>query len=118
MRYIGKDMRERMDLLGLTADEVANKAFMEEGAIEAILQNRTAFEEIDEFDMSLICSVLHCEPAYFTDEKVKEKDLLTASMNRGSDTKKSRKVKAQIQDFMRDFAFISDVLAETEGKDR
>ena len=33
MLYIGKDMQTRMDLLGLTADEVADKAFMEKEKI-------------------------------------------------------------------------------------
>lgn len=65
MLYIGKDMQERMNLLGLTADEVADKAFMEKENIEAIIQNKTALEEIDEFDLSLICSVLHCEADFF-----------------------------------------------------
>ena len=37
-----------------------------------------------------------------------------ASVNRGSDTEKSMKVKAKIEDYMRDFAFVSDILSEME----
>lgn len=114
MLYIGKDMQTRMDLLGLTADEVADKAFMEKEKVDAIIQNKIALEEIDEFDMALICGVLHCEEAFFKDPAVREKDLLMASVNRGSDTEKSMKVKAKIEDYMRDFAFVSDILSEME----
>lgn len=114
MLYIGEDMQNRMNLLELTADEVADKAFMEKEEIDAIIQNRTALEEIDEFDMSLICGVLHCKPEFFTDTDIREKDLLSAFMNRGLDNGKSMNVKAKIQDFMSDFAFVTDVLSEVE----
>lgn len=112
MLYIGKEMQDRMELLGLTAAEVAEKAFMEKETIDTIIQNKIALEEIDEFDMSLICSILHCKPEYFADANMKEKDLLMASMNRGLDSKISMEVKARIQDFMTDFAFIKDILLE------
>lgn len=112
MLYIGTDMQNRMDLLGLTVNEVAEKTFLEESFINAILCNEVAFEDVDEFDLNLICSVLHCKPEYFTDESVKSKDLLLVSMNRGCETKQSRMVKAKIQDFMNDFAFVDEVLAE------
>lgn len=114
MLYIGEDVKNRMNLLDLTVDEVADKAFMEKGAVDAIIQNKVALEEIDEFDLSLLCGVLHCKTEFFTDEAVKRKDLLLASMNRGLDNEKSRKVKAKIQDFMNDFAFVTDVLSEVE----
>lgn len=112
MLYIGNDMQERMNLLGLTVEEVADKTFLEEEVIHAIISNEIALEEMDEFDLSLICGVLHCREEYFTDSNVKEKDLLLVSMNRGMDNQKSRNVKAKIQDFMNDFAFVTDVLSE------
>lgn len=114
MLYIGKAMQDRMNILGLTADEVAERAFVGKETVDAIIENKIALEEIDEFDMSLICSVLHCKPEYFADANMKEKDLLMASMNRGLDNKKSMEVKARIQDFMTDFAFIKDILSEME----
>lgn len=114
MLYIGKDMQDRMNLLSLTVDEVADKVFMEKENIDAIIQNKIALEEIDEFDMSLICSVLHCSTEFFIDADAKEKDLLVASMNRGLDNEKSMKVKAKIQDFMSDFAFATSILSEIE----
>lgn len=112
MLYIGEDIQNRMNVLGLTADEVADRAFMEREDMNAIINNRVALEEIDEFDMSLICSVLHCKTDFFTNADAKEKDLLSASMNRGFDNEKSMKVKAKIQDFMNDYAFVMDILSE------
>lgn len=114
MSCIGKDMKARMDLLRLTPDELADRTFMEKKDIDAILKDKIELEQIDEFDFSLICSALHCRPEFFTDEKVRERDLLVGSMNRGSDNEKSRKVKAKIQDFMNDFVFVTDVLSEVK----
>lgn len=114
MLYIGEELQKRMNLLGLTTDEVADKAFMEKEDVDAIVQNKIALEEIDEFDMELICGVVHCKPGFFTDMDVREKDLLLASMNRGLDNEKSMKVKAKLQDFMSDFAFVTDILSEVE----
>lgn len=112
MLYIGKDVQDRMKLLGLTADEVADKAFVDKEQIDAIVQNQIALEEIDEFDLSLICGVLHCTPEFFQDTVTKSNDLLVASMNRGLDNENSMKIKAKIQDFMRDFTFVEDILSE------
>ena len=74
MLYIGEDVKNRMNILGLTADEVAEKAFMEKEDIDAIINNKTALEQIDEFDMSLISSILHCKKEFFLSEDIKEKD--------------------------------------------
>lgn len=117
MLYIGEELQKRMNLLRLTADEVADKAFMEREDVEAIIQNRIALEEMDEFDMELICGVVHCKPDFFTDADVREKDLLLTSIDGGFDNEKSMKVKAKLQDFMSDFAFVMDVSQEyTAGK--
>lgn len=113
MLFIGKEVQERMISLGLSAEKLADEAFMDLGDIQAIINNEVDYESIDEFDMELMCNVLHCKPEYFTDNSVKEKDLLVASMNRGNDDLKSMNVKAKIQDFVNDFLFVNEVLAET-----
>lgn len=112
MLYIGNDVQGRMNMLGLSAEELADKTFLEVETINGITDNEIALEEIDEFDLSLICSVLHCRKEFFTDPDIKEKDLLMASMNRGLDNEKSLNVKAKIQDFMNDYVFVTDVLRE------
>ena len=48
----------------------------------------------------------------FVNEEKRKKDLLISTMNRGKDTVKSKNVKAKIQDFMNDYAFICEVLSE------
>ena len=109
MLYIGKEVQDRMELLGLTIKEVADKTFLEEDVVAAIINNEISLENIEEFDFSLLCSVLHCQEDFFTDS-----DLLSASMNRGLDDKKSMNVKAKLQDFMNDFAFVTDILSEVK----
>ena len=92
MLYIGKDVQDRMDILGLTVKEIADKTFLEEDVITAIINNQAPLEEIEEFDFSLLCSVLHCREDFFTNPQVK----------------------AKLQDFMNDFAFVTEVLSETK----
>ena len=103
MKYIGSELQDRMNLLGIDVSTLAEITFMDEETISDIIENRVSYEDIDEFDMSLICSALHCDA---------HKDLLISTMNRGRDSVKSKNVKAKIQDFMKDFAFVNEVLLE------
>lgn len=112
MKYIGRELQDRMNLLGIDVSTLAKNTFMNEETICNIIQNRISYEGVDEFDMSLICSALHCDVRYFIDGEVRNKDLLVSTMNRGKDSVKSRNVKAKIQDFMNDFAFVNEVLLE------
>ena len=112
MQYIGSELQDRMDLLGIDISTLSNMAFLDETVISNIINDKFAFEEIDEFDLSLICSALHCDAQYFVIDEVRNKDLLISTMNRGKDTVKSKNVKAKIQDFMNDYAFICEVLSE------
>lgn len=110
MLYIGDEFRRRMDLLNLDVNTLSDDSFVEIDDIKKIMHNDISYEEIDEFDLKLLCGVLHCKPEYFTNEDVKKRDLLNSSMNRGNDDNKSKKVKAKIQDFMNDFEFINDIV--------
>lgn len=112
MTYIGNDMQERMNYLNMSAENLANRAFMEYNDIQAIIHNEVSLDNIDEFDFSLICSLLHCKPEFFTDKIVRERDLLVNAMNRGNDNKESVKVKAKVQDFINDFTLINEILSE------
>lgn len=114
MSYIGELLKDRMKLLDLSANELADMTFMDESSINAIINNTVSFDDIDEFDISLICSSLHCKPEFFTEESVREKDLLMAAMNRGNDNRLSMNIKAKIQDFMNDFAFVNEIMAEVD----
>ncbi len=112
MQYIGSELQDRMDLLGIDISTLSNMTFLDEAVISNIINDKSAFEEIDEFDLSLICNALHCDTQYFVNDEIRKKDLLISTMNRGKDTVKSKNVKAKIQDFMNDYAFISEVLSE------
>lgn len=112
MQYIGSELLDRMNLLGINVSTLSEVTFMEEKIIRDIIEDRLSYEDVDEFDMSLICSALHCDTQYFTDGEVRNKDLLISTMNRGKDSVKSKIVKAKIQDFMKDFAFVNEILLE------
>lgn len=112
MQYIGSELQDRMNLLGIDISTLSEMTFMDEEVISDIINNESAYEDIDEFDLSLICSALHCDAQYFIDGEVRNNDLLISTMNRGKDSIKSKNVKAKIQDFMNDYAFVNEVLLE------
>lgn len=112
MQYIGSELQDRMNLLGIDVSTLSEMTFMDEDVLKDILNNKQAYEDIDEFDLSLICSALHCDALYFIDGEVRNKDLLVSTMNRGKDSVKSKNVKAKIQDFMNDYAFVNEILLE------
>lgn len=112
MQYIGSEIQDRMDLLGIDVPALSEMTFMGEEVIDDIINNKLAYEDIEEFDLSLICSALHCNARYFVDDEVRNEDLLVSTMNRGKDSVKSKNVKAKIQDYMNDYAFVNEVLLE------
>lgn len=112
MQYIGSELQDRMNLLGIDIATLSEMAFIDEDVINGIINNEFAYEEIDEYDLSLICSALHCDAQYFINSDVRNCDLLISTMNRGKDSVKSRNVKAKIQDFINDFAFVNEVMLE------
>lgn len=112
MLYIGEYVQERMSLLGMSTDELACKTFLKPWEINCIIRNKLALEEIDEFDLSIISNALHCKPEYFYNENVRKKDFLVNTMNRGNDTENSINVKVKIQDYLNDFIFVNEILAE------
>lgn len=112
MKYIGKELQDRMSLLDVDISTLAEITFMDEKTISDIIENKVSYEDIDEFDMSLICNALHCNLQYFIDDKARNKDLLILTMNAKEDSIKSKSVKAKIQDFMNDFVFVNEVILE------
>ena len=110
MHFIGKDLKTRMNALFLNEEELAEKAYIDRAVIQGICADEIALEDVDAFDFELLCSVLHCTPAFFTDIAVKEKDFLVALRNK-HDTKKTVYAKVSMQDFVNDFTFVNEVLA-------
>ena len=67
MQYIGSELQDRMDLLGIEVSTLSEMTFMDEEVIDDIINNKLAYEDIDEFDLSLICNALHCDARYLVD---------------------------------------------------
>ena len=101
-----------MKLLNINVSTLSQITFIDKETIRDIIGNRLSYKDVDEFDMQLICSALHCDTQYFIDNEVKNKDLLISTMNNKKDSFKSRNIKAKIQDFMKDFVFVNDILLE------
>lgn len=111
MQHIRNELQDRMDLFGIDISTLSNMAFVDETIIRDMLNENVMPEDMDEFDLSLICNALHCDIQYFTDDETRKKDLLVSSANK-KDTIKSNYVKAKLQDFMTDYAFIDSILSE------
>ena len=90
MRYIGYELKNRMDMLGIDVFALSEMTFMDEDIIRDII----------------------ADTHYFIDGEVRNKDLLVSTMNRGEDSVKYKNVKAKIQDFMNDFVFVNEILLE------
>lgn len=110
MLFIGNEIKNRMNCLNISIEELSNKTFLDYNVISAIVNNKQAYEEIDDFNLSLICSVLHCRPEFFTEPLIRERDLLVNAMNQDIDNRKALDVKIKIQDFINDYSFINNIL--------
>lgn len=68
MHFIGKDLKSRMNALFLNEEELAEKASIDRAIIQGICADKIPLEDVDAFDFEWLCSVLHCTPAFFTEE--------------------------------------------------
>lgn len=106
---IGELLRNRMEQIGYTSSALATKSFVDETLINDLLSNSIEAEQVDEFDMGLLCSALHCNKRFFLNEDARKNDLLVAAYNRGNDNRVSNLAKARIQDYLNDFDFVCDL---------
>ena len=110
MAYIGRLLKERLKALDMTEEQLAKNVFMDINEIVKISKNQVSIDEIDEFDLSLICSALHCTEGYFTDINERKNDLLFATINRGEEeSSKSRQIKLKIQSYIKDLDFLNEI---------
>lgn len=108
MIFIGEFLKDRMNLLNLSIEDIAEKTFIESSIVKKLQDNQYSVDDVEYFDLIMISKVLHCTPEYFFDKKVRDKDLLVGSQNRGNDDRKSINTKMAIQDFMNDLAFLDE----------
>lgn len=111
MTYIGRDLKERIALLGLDSTTLASMPSLDEDLVNSIAENKLAYEDIDEFDLALLCNALHCEPSYFINGEVKSKDFLAKTIKQ-TDSLEVKKIKIKVRDFVNDFAFINKIAKE------
>ncbi|MDD6023620.1 MAG: hypothetical protein PUC06_05175 [Oscillospiraceae bacterium] len=106
---IGEMLHTRMNQLGYTSRSLAVKAFVGESLINDLLANNIEIDQVDELDVGLLCSALHCNKLYFSDEEVRMRDLLVAAQNAKEDDESANLVKARMQDYINDFDLICDI---------
>lgn len=110
---IGSIMEQRMNALGISRDELIENSFVDEDIIDDLLNNNKTIDEIDMLDMEFISEALYCKTEYFLNEKVREKDVLSNSLNRGKESIKSNNVKVKIQDIMNNFEMLNAIYKES-----
>ena len=78
---IGAILKERMDLLCVSkAQLLADTVSLDARELDAVLADEKPLDEIDPFDLGIICSILHCGPEYFLDKGIRDKDFLNNSI--------------------------------------
>lgn len=107
-----RNITDRMRLLGITTEDLANLSLLDEKEIAKILESRLSLEDMDQYHLALLSSVLHCDVDYWRDDEVRRKDLLFQAMSSEIDDDQSIRVRARLQDFLNDFAFVCEVLHE------
>lgn len=88
--------------MGITLEELDDKSFLTKGYIEEILSDSVVLEGINDYVLDLIFNILGVLEEYFSDEKVRNNDLVT-----DGDTKKVKEVKVRLQNYKHDFNFLN-----------
>ncbi|WP_374717476.1 hypothetical protein [Neobacillus sp.] len=112
---IGKILKERMDCFNISEEKLCEEALIESDELQAILNDEVSFSEIDEVSLSFISQVLYCSPEYFTNQQLRDKDLVSSSLNRGASTPKSNEVKGILQMFSEDLSFLMELKEDLKG---
>lgn len=108
--FVGELVLERMQALGLDVQTLSKNSLVDEAVISQVISNTSSIDDLDEFDLDMICGVLYCSSDYFYSEEARRKDIISGSFNRGDDTPKSMKVKGNIQSFVNDFILMQDMM--------
>lgn len=108
--FIGKIVEDRMNLLGFSAEMLADKTMFDIKFIEYIIYNKLPVESIDDFDIEVLANALYCDVDYFINEQTMFKDVVMCSKNRGTNTIKSNLAKAKIQSYMKNLILVKEAL--------
>lgn len=90
--YIGTVLQNRMNKLGLTTHDISREIWQPPAYIQMMLDNKVAYEDTDDFDINLLCTVLRCEPELFTNPDYHDmisdmKDIPTKTMSKIAEIK-------------------------------
>lgn len=113
---IGDIINDRMTCLGITAESLADECFIDEDYLIDIMNNKIPISKIDSFDIDMLSSALYCNPEYFYDSDERKKDVVFSSFNRGNDTCKSNMAKAHIQEYMRSYVFLKEIIEKDKNR--
>ena len=102
----GDIVKERLNSLGMTFDDLVEISMLDKDLCEKICENRISPTDLDEFDLNVLSNALYCASDYFISETARNKDVVFRSCNRGDDTHQSNLIKAKLQSFMRDLLFV------------
>ncbi|WP_130055580.1 hypothetical protein [Bacillus thuringiensis] len=112
---IGSILKERMACFNITEERLCEEALIELEELQPILNNKVSYSDIDEVSLSFISQVLYCSPEYFLNQQLRDKDLVSCSLNRGASTPKSNEVKGVLQMFSEDFSFLMELKEDLNG---
>ena len=111
---IGRLLKERMSLLGISLDDLVNMTYIDSDLLENLYNNELDFEELDEYDKEILTNSLFCSKNYFIDENERKYDIVNASLNRGKEQDvRAIRTKCKIQKFVNDFIFINELRKES-----
>lgn len=104
---LGILLKQRMAQLGYDVKTFAKETTIKEELIQSMLADRITADEIGPHYLAVISCTLMCEPDFFTNESVRQKDLLYV-YDRHS-VEENRKI-AKVQSIARESAFLEKLL--------
>ncbi|WP_260857412.1 hypothetical protein [Bacillus thuringiensis] len=110
--FIGDTLKQRMLSLGYDMNRLSKESTVDIHIVNGLLNNALSIKQVHEVDMDYICQVLMCEPIYFTNPFIREKDMV---YNSPKQEVKSNRVKANLISFTNDFSFIMELSKECKS---
>ena len=108
---IGEVIRERMDMLGISVDQMGDSTLHYWTVFGDVLSGTVQIDtaDIDDFELCILGNALYCSPAYFVDPAEREKDIARQNYGRPNATVKTLLQMAHIQQYMRDLHFLKNL---------
>ncbi|KAA3385216.1 hypothetical protein F1912_12220 [Akkermansia muciniphila] len=108
---VGEVIRERMDMLGISVDQVSDTTLHYWPDFEDVLSGTVQIDtaDIDDYELSMLGNAMLCSPAYFTSVEERDKDIVHQNYGRSNVTIKTLLQMARIQQFMRDLHFLKSL---------